>query len=202
MSAMSAKTDIRPFDRRALEVTEKIVDQVEPRHLSLPTPCADWSLRQLLAHMTGQNHGFAAAADGEVTDASVWADRDLGSDPAQTFRASSQRVTAAFARDGVLDGEFWLPEVRGGQMFPARTAIGFHFVDYVVHGWDVAASLGVPISFDDETLEAVLPYAAEVPDGPNRLAPGASFRPGLPARNDSPLGRVLAMLGRSASWPD
>ncbi|MEV8017792.1 TIGR03086 family metal-binding protein [Streptomyces sp. NPDC086554] len=195
-------TDIRPFDRRALEVTEKIVDQVGPEHLSLPTPCAQWSLRQLLAHMTGQNHGFAAAADGEASDASVWADREIDDDPAGSFRASSARVTEAFAREGVLDGEFWLPEVRGGQMFPARTAIGFHFVDYVVHGWDVAASLGVPAPFDDETLAAVLPYAQEVPDGQNRREPGASFRPGLPEPSgERPLDHVLAMLGRSPNWP-
>ncbi|MFE4868248.1 TIGR03086 family metal-binding protein [Streptomyces sp. NPDC056682] len=195
-------TDIRPFDRRALEITEAIVEQVKPEHLGLPTPCAQWSLRQLLAHMAGQNHGFAAAADGEVTDASVWADRVVDDDPAGVFRASCARVTAAFAREGVLDGEFWLPEVRGGQMFAARTAIGFHFVDYVVHGWDVAATLGVPAPFDDETLAAVLPYAREVPDGANRREPGASFRPGLPAPDGgSLLDGVLAMLGRSPKWP-
>ncbi|MFE2226109.1 TIGR03086 family metal-binding protein [Streptomyces kronopolitis] len=195
-------TDIRPFDRRALQVTETLVDQVRPEHLSLPTPCAQWSLRQLLAHMTGQNYGFASAADGETTDASAWADRyvDSADEVARAFRASAARVTAAFSREGVLDGEFWLPEVRGGQMFPARTAIGFHFVDYVVHGWDVAASLGVPAPFDSETLDAVLPYAAEVPDGPNRREPGASFQPGLPPVGNRPLERVLAMLGRTPGW--
>nr|BFD88185.1 TIGR03086 family metal-binding protein [Streptomyces sp. Xyl84] len=199
---MSAMTDIRPFDRRALEVTEAIVDQVKPDQLGLPTPCAQWSLRQLLAHMAGQNHGFAAAADGEVSDDSVWADRPVDDDPAGVFRASSRRVTAAFAREGVLDGEFWLPQVRGGQMFPARTAIGFHFVDYVVHGWDVAATLSIPAPFDEETLTAVLPYAEEVPDGPNRRAPDASFRPALPVRDGGPLlDRVLALLGRSPKWP-
>lgn len=199
-SEMNAMTDVRLYDHRALDITEKIVEQVEPAHLTLPTPCAHWSLRKLLAHMTGQNHGFAAAADGETTDATAWADRDPGSDPARTFRASATRVRAAFAREGVLDGEFWLPEVRGGQMFPAHTAIGFHFVDYVVHGWDVAATLGVAAPFDQEILEAVLPYAQEVPDGPNRRVPGASFGPGLPPRGDQPLDRVLAMLGRRADW--
>jgi uncharacterized protein (TIGR03086 family) len=97
-------TDIRPLDHRALAVTEEIVDQVKPVHLSRPTPCADWSLRQLLAHMIGQNYGFAAAADGESSDRTVWADRDFGDDPAPAFRASSARVSAAFAREGLLAG--------------------------------------------------------------------------------------------------
>jgi uncharacterized protein (TIGR03086 family) len=152
--------------------------------------------------MIGQNHGFAAAADGVRTERADWADREFGDDPAGAFRASSARVSEAFAREGVLDGEFWLPEVRGGQMFPARTAIGFHFVDYVVHGWDVAASIGVPAVFEAELLDAVLPFAEEVPDGSNRLQPGASFRPGLSTAGSDRLDRILAMLGRSPRWPD
>ena len=195
-------TDIRPLDRRALEVTEGIVDQVQPHQLDLPTPCGAWTLRQLLAHMIGQNHGFADAADGKHTDRTDWADRDFGDDPAGVFRASATRVLDAFAQDGVLEREFWMPEVRGGMSFPASVAIGFHFVDYVVHGWDVAASLGVPAPFDPELLHAVLPIAKAVPDGPSRQAPDASFRPALPTSDEDPLAQILATLGRSPSWPE
>ena len=123
-------------------MTEAVVEQVRKEHLDLPTPCARWTLRQLLAHMIGQNHGFAAAADGELTDRTAWADREFGDEPAAAFAESSAAVSRSFARDGVLDSQMWLPEVRGGQMFPAATAIGFHFVDYVVHGWDVARAIG------------------------------------------------------------
>ena len=196
-------TEILAWDRCALEVTETIVGQVKPEHLDRPTPCARWSLRRLLAHMIGQNYGFAAAAEGELTDHSSWADRDFGADPAPAFRASAARVIEAFAGVGVADHEIWLPEVRGGQMFPAPVAIGFHFVDYVVHGWDVAASIGVAAPFGEDILQAVLPYAEEVPDGPNRRQPGASFQPALrsASASDHTLDRILAMLGRSPAWP-
>lgn len=194
-------TDIRPLDRRALQVTERIVDQVQPHHLDLPTPCAQWTLRELVAHMIGQNHGFADAADGKHTDLDDWASREFGDDPAGAFRASSTRVADAFAQDGVLEREFWMPEVRGGMSFPARMAIGFHFVDYIVHGWDVAAAIGVPASFGDDLLRAVLPIAEAVPDGTNRREPGAAFSPGLPSTSADLLDRVLTTLGRSPSWP-
>jgi len=36
----------------------------------------------------------------------------------------------------------YLPEVRAGITVPAPIAIGFHLVDYVAHGWDVARTLG------------------------------------------------------------
>ncbi|QMU67141.1 TIGR03086 family metal-binding protein [Streptacidiphilus sp. P02-A3a] len=197
----AAMNDFRPQDRRALEITEKIVDQVQPHQLDLPTPCGEWTLRQLLAHMIGQNHGFADAADGKRTELTDWADRDFGDDPAGVFRASSTRVADAFAQEGVLEREFWLPEVRGGMSFPAPVAIGFHFVDYVVHGWDVAAAIGVPARFEQDLLRAVLPIALAVPDGPARQTPGSSFRPGLPTSSEDLLDQVLATLGRSSSWP-
>ena len=192
-------TDYRPWDRRTLDITKSIVDQVEAKHLDLPTPCAAWTLRQLLSHMIGQNHGFAAAADGEREDRTVWADREFGDDPAGVFRASADRVTTAFAREGVLDGGFWLPEVRP-EPIPAGIAVSFHFVDYVVHGWDVAAALGVAAPFPDDLLRTVLPIAETVPDTESRLQPGASFAPGLPVAGDGLLDRVLSLLGRSPGW--
>jgi len=63
--------------------------------------------------------------------------------------------------------------------FPARTAIGFHFVDYVVHGWDVAVAIGVPARSAPEPLHGVLPYVREVPDGAGSRVPP---RPGTDRR--------------------
>lgn len=194
--------DIRKFDLRALKITEASVEQVQLNALDGPTPCAKWTLRKLLEHMIGLNYGFATAARGQLHDKAVWADRPFGDHPAGPFADSAAAVAAAFAEDGVLDREFWLPEVRGGQMFPASTAIGFHFVDCVVHGWDVARAIGVSAEFDADLLEAVLPYAEEVPDGANRRQADASFQPGLPTMSTATLDRVLVVLGRSPEWPD
>lgn len=36
--------------------------------MSRPTPCAGWSLRDLLARMTVQHRGFAAAAAGPIVE--------------------------------------------------------------------------------------------------------------------------------------
>jgi uncharacterized protein (TIGR03086 family) len=195
--------DIRELDRRALQITSSIVDRVSVGQLDLPTPCAAWTLGQLLAHMVGQHYGFAAAAGGETTDLSVWADRPVGDDPAGAFAAAAATVTDAFAAEGLLERELWLPEVREGQAFTAPQAISFHFVDYVVHGWDVAATLGVRADFDDDILDAALVIAEQVPDGENRRQVGAAFAPGLgPVAASSTLDRMLVLLGRSPAWPN
>jgi uncharacterized protein (TIGR03086 family) len=192
--------DLRELHRRVMDVSTSIVAQVRLDQLSLRTPCSEWDLGQLLAHMIGQNHGFAAVADGETESLSVWADQPVVSDPAKEYAASAERVVTAFAADDLYERQFWLPEVRGGVTLPAETGLSFHFVDYVVHSWDVARAIEVPVSFDDDVLAAVLPIAESVPDGANRTAPGAAFQPGLTPTTGSTFDRVLALLGRSPSW--
>ncbi|PJN23886.1 TIGR03086 family metal-binding protein [Kitasatospora sp. CB02891] len=194
-------TDIQEFDARALKVTQTVVDRVAADRLDRPTPCGDWTLGQLLAHMTGQNHGFAFAAGGELHGREVWRDRPVGDDPGEEFAASAAAVVAAFGEEGVPEREFWLPEVRGGQWFPAVQAVGFHLVDYVVHGWDVAASIGVGIEFDADVLAAALTVAEAVPTGASREREGAAFAPALdvPA-GASVLDRILLLLGRDPNW--
>jgi len=195
--------DIRDLDRRAVLASVGVVSQVTAGDLGRPTPCADWHLGDLIAHMTGQHDGFAAAAAGRGADLSAWAPRPAGDDPAAEYAAAAQRVIAAFAEPDVLDRKFVLPEIVPGLKFPAAQAISFHFVDYVVHGWDVARSLGVRYVIDQDLIEAALPVALAVPDGKQRLQPGSAFRPGLPAPQDAAtLDRILALLGRSPSWPD
>ncbi|WP_285737312.1 TIGR03086 family metal-binding protein [Kitasatospora phosalacinea] len=206
--------DIRALDGRALQAARSYVDRVEAAALDRPTPCGAWTLGQLLAHMTGQNHGFAAAARGGGRALAEWADRPVGADPAGVFAASAAEVAAAFAEEGVLERAFWLPEVRDGGPFPARQAIAFHFLDYLVHGWDVAVSIGLRPAFDADLVAAVLPIAALVPAGPAREVPGAAFGPVLEdaagrggAGEDAtgegavdPFDRVLRLLGRDPNW--
>lgn len=194
--------DIRDLNRRALEASVETVGKVRPDQLSLPTPCAEWLLRQLLGHMIGQHYGFAAAARGETSDRSVWADRPAGADLHAAYAAAAADVTAAFAEDGMLERRLWLPEIRDGATFPAPMALGFHFLDYVVHGWDVARSIGTDPGLDADLVAAALARAVDVPDGDNRLAPGAAFRPGIDVQDGaSDLDRLLAVLGRSPAWP-
>jgi uncharacterized protein (TIGR03086 family) len=196
-------TDIRDLDRRAVQLSVDVVAQVGPDDLSWATPCSAWTLGDLLAHMTAQHHGFAAAAAGRGEDLTAWAVRPAGPDAVARYRAAASDVIAAFAKLSTLDERFTLPEVSTEFTFSARRAIGFHFIDYVVHAWDAARALGVPYILLDEFAETALTIAAAVPDGDNRLRPNASFAPGLPpADGQPPLGRILMLLGRSPTWPD
>lgn len=193
--------DLRELHRRALQVTVDVVNQVSPDQLGLPTPCSAWNLGQLLAHMTGQNHGFADAARGETQDEGIFQPRPVDADPAGLHAASAADLAAAFAEDGMPERSVWLAEIKQGPFFPGVVAVSFHLVDSVAHGWDVAEALGLPVEFDDEVLTAALGIARRVPDGPNRLEPGASFAPSVVAKpGAAAFEEILGLLGRSADW--
>ncbi|HEV2634078.1 MAG TPA: TIGR03086 family metal-binding protein [Actinocrinis sp.] len=194
-------TDLRELHRRALQVSVDVVDQVSPDQLALPTPCSAWNLGQLLAHMVGQNHGFAAAARGESKDAGIFQPRPIEADPAGLHAASAADLAAAFAEDGLLDRQVWLAEITAGPVFPAPVAISFHLVDSVAHAWDVAESIGVPVAFDPEVLQTALAVSRRIPDAENRLEPGSAFAPGAVVEpGAAAFEEILALLGRSPDW--
>ncbi|WP_249998783.1 TIGR03086 family metal-binding protein [Actinoplanes sp. M2I2] len=192
--------DVRMADAVAVLATVALVEEVDAADLDRPTPCAGWHLRDLLAHMTAQHHGFAAAAAGRGSDPEVWRTPALTEDPVRAYTAAAREVLAAFAPDDVLDREFTLPGGGAVHTVPGRLAVGFHLVDYVAHGWDVARARGVAWELPAIVLGAALPIAEAVPDDATRSAPGAPFAPRRPATGDDPLDRIVALLGRRPDW--
>lgn len=190
---------ILALDAQAVRESVRLVEQATAADLTRPTPCGDWTLQALIRHMTAQHYGFAAAAEGDG-DPARWRQRPLGENPAAAYRTAAGRVLTAFAADGVLNREFPLPEFKRGLMYPAPQAVSFHFIDYVVHAWDVARTLGLPVSFDPALLQAALTVARTVPGGDARLEPGAAFGPEVTWPGGSRLDQIVAILGRSPDW--
>lgn len=202
---MPTNSDLRPLHRIAVLASVDIVSTVTAADLSRPTPCAGWNLADLLTHMTVQHRGFAAAARGHGADEAVWqtgtVDQEVAVDPGGTYAAAAADVIDAFAGADVLESSFVLPELGADASFPGEMAIGFHYIDYVVHGWDVARTLGRPYELPADVLAAAVPLALFVPDGDFRAIDNAPFGPAVPsADSTSDLDRILAHLGRSPRW--
>ncbi|MGW6932629.1 TIGR03086 family metal-binding protein [Lentzea sp. NPDC054927] len=189
--------DLLAHHRAVVRSSVAVVSQVRAGDLGRPTPCAEWTLADLLAHMTAQHRGFAAAARGRGGDRAAWEVRPV---TVADYITVADDVLAAFAEPEVPQREFELPEFSPVSRFPAAQAISFHLIDYVVHGWDVARSLGLEYHLAPDLAESALRIALAVPDGDSRLAPGAAFGPALPVSDADPLHRILALLGRSPQW--
>lgn len=191
--------DYVALDAEAVRASIELATTATIDDLAKPTPCRAWTLYGLLAHMATQHHGFAAAARGEAKP-ETWKLRDLGDDPVKAYIESAEHVLDAFAEPGVVDRTFTLAEF--GAEFPGGQAISFHFIDYVVHSWDVAKSLGTTVSFSPAVLEAAQAVAQVVPSGDIRQTPGTPFAVDIPWSGNDPLDGIIAYLGRSPSWPN
>ncbi|HVM05137.1 MAG TPA: TIGR03086 family metal-binding protein [Acidimicrobiales bacterium] len=177
----------------ALDSTAAVVARVRPDQLGLPTPCALWDVRALIGHLVEANELFAVAAGSEP--AVLPAD-----DPLAAYPASTEAVRRAWHQPGVLDRHVRLPF----GALPGAVAVRMHFVDHLVHGWDLAVATG-----QDATLDPVLASAAHdemttalagVPRGPD--VAGGPFAPPVPWPDDAPVHeRLVAFLGRRPPAP-
>ncbi|MGA4846041.1 TIGR03086 family metal-binding protein [Streptomyces sp. G5(2025)] len=200
---MTDLSDLVALDRTAVRTSLDVLSAArDTSDWERPTPCAGWTLRRLVTHMTAQHHGFAAAARGAGEDRTYWIEQDLGRDPLRRHEEAVRHVLAAFAEyvdeyeQRGVERHFALPEIGGS--FPGRVAVGFHLLDHVVHAWDVATALGVRVTFPDDVVAAALAVARRVPADPARRGPGAAFAPPVPTpKNASPLDEILAHLGRT-----
>jgi len=202
---MPTNENLRPLHRIAVLGSVDVVSAVTVDDLSKVTPCVGWNLADLLTHMTAQHRGFAAAARGHGADPAAWQPATVAeavaSAPAATYATAAADVIDAFAGADVLDATFALPEFGPGATFPGSVAIGFHFVDYVVHAWDVARTMGNPFEVPADVVAAALPIALAVPDGQFRTAENAPFHLAIGSSDQAnDLDRILAYLGRPPHW--
>lgn len=187
--------NISDLHSRSLDAIRPIVTRIQPADLDRPTPCAGWDLRTLLAHMTGQDRGFAAAALADVPE-EAFAPNEA---TAEAWETGAAVVVAAFAAADPTRPVL-LPEF-AGRRFPLRVVMGFHLLDTLVHGWDIAATLGLDVTYDEDLRAAAHTQAKLIPTGDARTAPGAPFAPVLPSANETTdWPHTLALLGRDPRW--
>lgn len=189
--------DHRAVHAEALADLDELVSTIAAADLARPTPCDGWDLRQLVAHLAGQHHGFAAAvrADSDTTVAD-FAPRPIEGEGwrESTWSPSVTELRDAFARVA-LDRRVLLPELSPTHRFRVGDVVAFHFIDTVAHTWDVATALGLDYRPSDDLVAAFLDGARRVPGGDARTSPGAAFGPVVDAVGDAWF-EALGLLGR------
>jgi uncharacterized protein (TIGR03086 family) len=137
------------FDRAAA-VADATIAAVKTNQLGDPTPCTEWSVRQVINHMATGNLFFISMMGlGPRPDRT----RDhLGDDPLAAFRESLRDLREAFSADGVLEATYPTPF---GER-PGTVLVHMRTVEMTVHSWDVATATGQSTDFDPELAEACL----------------------------------------------
>jgi uncharacterized protein (TIGR03086 family) len=169
-----------------------LLDGIADDQWTAPTPCTDWSVRDVVGHLVGMNLVFVAMfEEGPMPERGI--DR-LGADPANAFRRSAAALQAAAARPGVLERSqaTQIGVATGGERVQWRIA------DLLTHGWDLAQATGVVAEVPDDLAEQALTFVqAQLPGQPR----AGRFAEPQPIRDDAPaLDRLAAFTGRPVPW--
>ncbi|MGW2371964.1 MULTISPECIES: TIGR03086 family metal-binding protein [Kitasatospora] len=192
---MSTVQDARPQYRTALAQLERLFAAVNPADLDRPTPCDEYTLRQLLNHVVGGIHRFAFIGEGGRAADILPGIEDPSDDgwPAALARAAA-RATAAWADDAKLGRPTFAP---WGEV-PGAMAVGGYVMEAVVHSWDIAVALDGGFALDDELAHTAL-AVAELVLPPESRVDGVPFGAVLPAAEDADVhARLAAWMGRKA----
>lgn len=165
----------------------KVVGNVSKDQLDASTPCSEWDLGALLAHMTGVVAGMGNGASGGE-QISI-ADYELEPDFVAQFRTESARTLEAWKARG-LDGEINVG--RGAR--PAAVMLTINVLDTTMHSWDVARASNQNAELPPELATSVLGLCQGfVTDD---LRASAGFDPAIPTTSTNPTDQLAAFLGR------
>jgi uncharacterized protein (TIGR03086 family) len=155
-----------------------------------PTPCSDWDARALVRHIVNGNLILTAPVVGDLTP--DWETDRLGDDPAAAFRTTSAAFSSALSAPDALTRTY--DSVLGTE--PGTSLVRMRVSELLVHGWDLARTLGRPTDLLPDLAEPVLAYwQAGLTDVPRD---GMPFDDAKPVRTDaSATDRLAAYLGRS-----
>jgi uncharacterized protein (TIGR03086 family) len=180
--------------RQVVDETTKIVDGIKPDQLANATPCTEWTVRDLLNHITGGATMFAIAAEqGSVPDdvfGQLVGGDNLGDDYRGAWKTASRRAVAAFDLPGAMDKVVKLPF---GEM-PGGVALNIAVFDVTTHATDLSRATNQAAPPAD-LLETALAVGKQM-IGPDYRVPGI-FGPEQPAPEGAPTAdRLLAFAGR------
>jgi uncharacterized protein (TIGR03086 family) len=178
--------------------TGDVLAHVTREQLTLPTPCADWQVHDLIDHIVGATQFFADLAEfGSSPEDEEWPAYSEG-DFVTSFGQQAQRALSAFEAPGAMERVMALPTgpAPGSQVIQVATG------EIFIHGWDLAKAAGHAGPAADELAADLL--ASDWPSlcADVRNADPPVFAPELRAPDDpTATERLVSFLGRDPNWP-
>lgn len=163
---------------------------------TLPTPCTDWNVTQVLQHAAGDQLAYASTvADAPGPDYNPFEPSGaLDSSPAELLEPALESTAEAFA--SVAPGAQEVPVPLPPFSMPADLAVGAAALDAAIHAWDIAAATGQPSPVDVSMAASLRPVAESIVEP---LRGFAYADPIEPAPDADELTSLLNYLGRSVA---
>jgi uncharacterized protein (TIGR03086 family) len=190
-------------DRMLAQVLSDLADligQIGPEQFADPTPCTEYDVGALRAHVLGWLTHFATAfqdPDG-VTDRPDPTTHAAPDDPAEA--AAMARAAAARIADAIEHGVAGRPVRMVSASMPGESMLQMALWEYLVHGSDLARSTGRPWNPPAGAAENALSFAPLMLTDDYR-GPGKNFAAAVSVPAEAPpLDQLLAFSGRDPRW--
>jgi uncharacterized protein (TIGR03086 family) len=178
--------------RRAVEDFGQRVMAIGAGDWAQPTPCSDWTVRDLVRHLVYEElwappllAGATVAEVGDRFEGDI-----LGDDPQVAWKEAAAAALAPATGD-CLDRTVHL----SFGDFPGRDYLGQLIADHVIHAWDLARGIGGDDRLDPELVEFVHAFMAPQVEqwrGAGVFAAAVSVPDGADLQ-----AKLLAMTGRT-----
>ena len=180
---------------RVIAESRRLVDGIEPDQLGNKTLCTEWTVRDIVNHITGGAMYFGRVAEeGSVPDEEIaqllGGGDNLGDDYKGAFNTAADKAMAGFSQPGVLERIVKLPF---GEL-PAAVAANIAIFDVSTHNCDIAQATGQQIQ-DTEILETALEIGHQTVQ-PEMRTQGVFDAEQPVADAAPPQERLLAFAGR------
>ena len=185
--------DVPELYRRSMELFGGLLRSVRDDQWSGPTPCTEWSVRDLANHVIGENRWVPPLMEGRtIADVGDALEGDLlGDDPAGEWDRAAKEAYAAVEEPSALERTVHL----SFGDFPGRYYIAQVLSDHVIHAWDLARAIGASEELDPELVEFA--YEELVPQF-EQWRQGGAFGPKVEVAEEADLQtKLLAEAGRA-----
>ena len=186
--------DTRDLLARAATATRVVVVGVRADQLDGPTPCSDFTVRDLLTHLIEAVVSLGSiGADGATPEIAP-----IGSDTSAVLEAYDVAVASTlevWRAEGAMEREYaapWGPS-------SADQLLRFLVLEILVHGWDLATATEQVPPADTRVAGAAYDWAVRAIDDRARIR--GVYGPEVPVASDAAaIDRLAGFLGRSPRW--
>jgi uncharacterized protein (TIGR03086 family) len=179
----------------ALDMATKVVSQVEPEQMNLPTPDTEWTVHDLLQHITYELAWTADIVEGNTIAAvgDKYEGELFTADVVETWHRYEVLARSAVELCDVhaIAHLSYADKPVEEYLFEAGT-------DQLVHAWDLGQAIGVQVTFDEEVARLLYDMASA---RHKDLSDSGLF--GTPIdvpESSSTQMKLLGLLGRSETW--
>lgn len=186
--------DLAELHRRTVETWTARVDAVTSSEWDAPTPCADWSVRELVNHVVGEDRWTVPLIQGQtIADVGDSLDGDLlGERPVEAAEQAADDAMFVVAKA--------LPDGGSVHLSYGEEDMGEYIrqlaADHLIHAWDLAAATDGDTALDPELVSEVAGWFSEREE---MYRSAGVVGPRVDAADD-PQSQLLAGSGRSATW--